>query len=171
MIEYSHCSICGGSFVGIGNVCHGCEEAISREPLEIRQVERPTRKNRESIRDIISEARGVFDELLKHGYVVVSIDRMADIIDRILAAHDREIVDEKRIYDAVVQSLRDKKLEMAGEIAAKEAEIAKLRECLREAVRDRCPFTQMSCKHGEPCDYECGTFKWRKALQDEGGAK
>ena len=45
MIEYSHCSICGGSFVGIGNVCPGCEHALSREPLEIRQVERPTRKN------------------------------------------------------------------------------------------------------------------------------
>ena len=91
MIEYSHCSICGGSFVGIGNVCPGCEHALSREPLEIRQVERPTRKNSESVRDIISEARGVFDELLKHGHAVVSIDRMADIIDRIIAAHDREI--------------------------------------------------------------------------------
>ena len=45
MREYSHCSICGGSFVGIGNVCPGCEDALSREPLEIRQVERPTRKN------------------------------------------------------------------------------------------------------------------------------
>ena len=91
MSEYSHCSICGGSFIGIGNVCPGCEDAISREPLEIRQVERKTRKNRESIRDIISEARGVFAELRKHGYNVVSLDRMADIIDRILAAHDREI--------------------------------------------------------------------------------
>ena len=40
----------------------------------------------ETVRDIISEARGVFDELLKHGYAVVSIDRMADIIDRIEAA-------------------------------------------------------------------------------------
>ena len=91
MSEYSHCSICGGSFVGIGNVCPGCEDAISREPLDIRQVERPTRKNREPIRDIITEARGVFDEMRKHGYNVVSLDRMADIIDRILAAHDREI--------------------------------------------------------------------------------
>lgn len=90
MNEYSHCSICGGSFVGIGNVCPGCEAAISREPLEIRQVESPTRKNRESIRDIISEARGVFDELIKHGYNVVSIDRMADIIDRIEADWKRE---------------------------------------------------------------------------------
>ena len=42
------------------------------------------------------------------------------------------------------------------------------RECLMEAVREKCPFTRMSCKHGEPCDYECGTEKWRKALE---GAK
>ena len=81
----------------------------------------------------------------------------------------REIADEKRISDAVIKSLRDKKLEMAGEIAAKEAEIAELRECLKEAIREKCPFTRMSCKHGETCDYECGTFKWRKALQDERG--
>ena len=136
MSEYSHCSICGGSFVGIGNVCPGCEHALSREPLEIRQVERQTRNNSEPLRDIISEARGVFKELLKHGYAVVSIDRMADIIDRIIDAHKREIADEKRISDAVIQSLRDKKLEMAGEIAEKEAEIAKLRECMKEAIRD-----------------------------------
>lgn len=30
---------------------------------------------------------------------------------------NREMADEKRISDAVIQSLRDKKLEMAGEIA------------------------------------------------------
>ena len=45
MSEYSHCSICGGSFVGIGNVCPGCEDALSREPLEIRPIERNTRRN------------------------------------------------------------------------------------------------------------------------------
>ena len=50
-------------------------------------------------------------------------------------------------------------------------EVAELRECLKDAIREKCPFTRMSCKHGEPCDYECGTVKWRKALQDEGGAK
>ena len=94
MREYSHCSICGGSFVGIGNVCPGCEDALSREPLEIRQVERPTRMS-ETVRDIISEARGVFDDLMKHGYAVVSIDRMADIIDRIIAAHKREMTAKK----------------------------------------------------------------------------
>ena len=188
-------------------------------------------ENQETIAYIITEARGVFDELRKHGYNVVSVDRMADIIDRFEKAaklereagaeaaqigemigreaackqsvtncnrlgneakmrealmEDRRFVsvsasrtdrdllvmaDEKRISDAVVQSLRDKKLEMAGEIAAKEAEIAKLRECLKEAIREKCPFTRMSCKHGETCDYECGTFNWRKALQDERGAK
>ena len=57
------------------------------------------------------------------------------------------------------------------EVAELEREVAELRECLKEAIREKCPFTRMSCKHGEPCDYECGTVKWRKALQDEGGAK
>ncbi len=55
--------------------------------------------------------------------------------------------------------------------AANKREVDELRECLKDAIREKCPFTRMSCKHGEPCDYECGTFKWRKALQDEGGAK
>ena len=90
--------------------------------------------------------------------------------DRIqeLRALVKEMADEKRISDAVIQSLRDQKLEMAGEIAFKYAEIAELRECLNEAIREKCPFTRMSCKHGEPCEYECGTDKWRKALE---GAK
>ena len=52
---------------------------------------------------------------------------------------------------------------------AHKREIAELRECLKEAIREKCPFTRMSCKHGEPCDYECGTFKWRKALGEAGG--
>ena len=55
--------------------------------------------------------------------------------------------------------------------AAHRREVEELRECLKEAIREKCPFTRMSCKHGEPCDYECGTEKWRKALQDEGGEK
>ena len=44
----------------------------------------------ETIAYIIKEARGVFDELLKHGYKVVSVDRMADIIDRIETDWKRE---------------------------------------------------------------------------------
>ena len=53
--------------------------------------------------------------------------------------------------------------------AAHKREVAELRECLKEAIREKCPFTRMSCKKGEPCDYECGTDKWRMALGDEGG--
>ena len=64
------------------------------------------------------------------------------------------------------EALRD----ACGTCGAKR-EVAELRECLKEAIREKCPFTRMSCKHGEPCDYECGTEKWRKALRDEGGSK
>ena len=42
---------------------------------------------------------------------------MLKLVREVDAAHKREIADEKRISDAVIQSLRDKKLEMAGEIA------------------------------------------------------
>ena len=55
--------------------------------------------------------------------------------------------------------------------AAHKREVDELRECLNEAIREKCPFTRMSCKKGEPCDYECGTEKWRKALGEEGGEK
>ena len=47
-------------------------------------------ENKETIADIITEASGVFDELRKHGYNVVSVDRMEDIIDRVEEAHKRE---------------------------------------------------------------------------------
>ena len=66
----------------------------------------------------------------------------------------------------------DKMLKLVREIDAEhKREISELRECLKEAIREKCPFTRMSCKHGEPCDYECGTFKWRKALREEGDVK
>ena len=127
--------------------------------------------NKETITDIVADIRAQNQGLPEDDYALSPL--VADLLsfaDRIESAHKREMADEKRISDAVIQSLRDKKLEMAGEIAEKEAEIAKLRECLKEAIREKCPFTRMSCKHGEPCDYECGTDKWRKDLQDEGGA-
>ena len=54
---------------------------------------------------------------------------------------------------------------------ARQSEVAELRECLKEAIREKCPFTRMSCKHGEPCDYECGTVKWRKALREKESEK
>ena len=46
--------------------------------------------------------------------------------DRILAAHKREIADEKRISDAVIQSLRDKKLEKEAEVSALRALVGEM---------------------------------------------
>lgn len=54
------------------------------------------------------------------------------LIREIDDAHKREMADEKRIFDAVIQSMRDKKLEMAGEIAVKDAEISDLRALVKE---------------------------------------
>ena len=93
-------------------------------------------ENQETIADIITVARGVFDELRKHGYNVVSVERMADIIDRVEEAHKRE-----REAGAEAAQICGEIGEMVG--------------------RSRMISS----------DYECGTFKWRKALQDEGGAK
>ena len=57
------------------------------------------------------------------------------------------------------------KFALARRDAAHKREIAELRKCLKEAVREKCPYTRMSCKHGEQCDYECGTKEWREALE------
>ena len=56
--------------------------------------------------------------------------------DRIqeLRAIVNELADEKHISDAIIKSLRDKKLEMAGEIAAKDAEIKNLRSALKPVL-------------------------------------
>lgn len=58
-------------------------------------------------------------------------------------------------------------IEQTNKVEKLEREVAELRECLKEAIREKCPFTRMSCKHGEQCNYECGTDKWRKALEGE----
>ena len=94
--------------------------------------------------------------------------------DRIEAAHQREVGELCGERNGILNanaSLADDNDRLRREVAELEREVAELRECLKEAIREKCPFTRMSCKHGEPCDYECGTEKWRKALQDEGGSK
>ena len=122
--------------------------------------------SQETIEDIVADIRAQNQGLPEDSYALSPlVCDLLSLADRIEASHEREMADEKRISEAVVQSLRDTKREMAGEIAVKDAEIAELRECLKEAIREKCPFTRMSCKHGETCDYECGTFKWRKALE------
>lgn len=55
--------------------------------------------------------------------------------------------------------------------AAEKREVAELRECLREAVTEVCNRLE-KCGFKEPCVFKtCYVQKWRKALQDEGGAK
>ena len=91
--------------------------------------------------------------------------------------------ENETIADIVKRVLRDcnsyplptaaaEMLKLVREVeAAHKREVAELRECLKEAIREKCPFTRMSCKHGEPCDYECGTVKWRKAIGEKRGDK
>ena len=94
---------------------------------------------------------------------------MLKLVREMDAAHKREVAELKSKMNDVVcenEALRD----ACGTCGAKRY-VAELRECLKEAIREKCPFTRMSCKHGEPCDYECGTVKWRNALRNEGSAK
>ena len=83
------------------------------------------------------------------------------LADRIKAACKREMADEKRISDAVIQSLRDKKLEMAGEIAEKEAEVSTLRALVGELADELSKFHAWE-------DARALVAKARKAI---GGAK
>ena len=95
--------------------------------------------------------------------------RIQHFANRIEAAAKREVAELKSKMNDVVcenEALRD-----ACETCGAKRYVAELRECLKEAIREKCPFTRMSCKHGEPCDYECGTVKWRKAIGEKGGDK
>ena len=76
----------------------------------------------ETLDEILSE----FAKRDPDGYVVWG--------QKLLAAHKREIADEKRISDAVIKSLRDKKLEKDREVAEKDNEIARLRAALKTVL-------------------------------------
>ena len=100
--------------------------------------------------------------------------KMRTYADRIEAAHQREVAVVLKDRDEMFKSEQEtvaKTKEWFDEYQKLKREVEELRECLKEAIREKCPFTRMSCKHGEPCDYECGTEKWRKALREKGGAK
>ena len=97
-----------------------------------------------------------------------SRDLLQEYHDRFKAAHQREVAELRGERNGILNanaSLADDNDRLRREVAELEREVAELRECLKEAIREKCPFTRMSCKHGEPCDYECGTEKWRKALK------
>ena len=99
----------------------------------------------------------------------------------------REIADEKRISDAVIKSLRDKKLEMAGEIADKDEEIARLRALVCEmadALDTTIHYRDFICDCGEPSLHNCSVrsrvcfaknrllvMKARNVVKAEGGER
>ena len=98
-------------------------------------------ERKETIADIVSEMRigdlCASDTAARSMYINDFLDSYAD---RIEAAHKREIADEKRISDAVIQSLRDRKLEMEREIVAKDAEVSALRALVKEMADELSKF-------------------------------
>ena len=138
----------------------------------------------ETVADIVADIRAQNQGLPEDSYALSPL--VCDLLsfaNRIEAAHQREVAELKRQRNealaiasdidkcASIERHTDAMLKKNEVIVGLRKEVAELRECLKEAIREKCPFTRMSCKHGEPCDYECGTEKWRKALQDEGGSK
>ena len=129
----------------------------------------------ETIEDIVDDIRAQNQGLPEDSYALSPL--VCDLLsfaDRIEAAHQREVAVVLKDRDEMFKSEQEtvaKTKEWFDEYQKLKREVEELRECLKEAIREKCPFTLMSCKHGEPCDYECGTEKWRKALQDEGGSK
>ena len=96
-------------------------------------------------------------------------ETVKDIIDRIEAAHKREReagAEAAQICGEIGESIG----RASGGNSEAMREVAELRECLKEAIREKCPFTRMSCRYGEQCDYECGTEKWRNALKGSNNA-
>lgn len=94
-----------------------------------------SKERQDTIEDIVADIRAQNQGLPEDSYALSPL--VCDLLsfaDRIEAEHKREMADENRISDAVIQSLRDKKLEMAGEIAAKENEIASLRAALKPVL-------------------------------------
>ena len=88
---------------------------------------------------------------LIRSYAARDTDRIHD-----LRALVKEMADEKRISDAVIKSLRDKKLEMAGEIAEKDEEIAGLRALVKDLSNVAERF--VSC-NATACEIACGDIK------------
>ena len=119
--------------------------------------------NQETIADIVAALRAV-----AYIQTAESPRDVLEFANRIEAAHQLEVGELCGERNGILNanaSLAADNDRLRREVAELEREVAELRECLKEAIREKCPFTRMSCKHGEPCDYECGTEKWRKALK------
>ena len=144
----------------------------------------------ETISDIIEGKRREAQHIRENNDTLIGRKdalKLEEEADRIEAAHKREIADEKRISDAVVQSLRDKKLEMAGEIAVKDAEVSALRALvgeLADALDTTIHYRDFICDCGEPSLHNCSVrsrvcfaknrllaMKARDVVKAEGGER
>ena len=145
-------------------------------------------EKQETIADIVADIRAQNQGLPEDSYALSpQVCDLLSLADRIEAAAKREISDEKRISDAVVQSLRDKKLEMAGEIADKDEEIARLRALVGEmadALDTTIHYRDFICDCGEPSLHNCSVrsrvcfaknrllvMKARNVVKAEGGER
>ena len=138
-------------------------------------------ENQETIEDIVGDIRAQNQGLPEDSYALSPlVCDLLSLADRIEAAHEHELADEKRISDAVIQSLRDKKLEMAGEIAEKDEEIAGLRSLVKEfadVLNDTKNYMCFDCPvRNCPGEYDCrDTKKYcllvAKAMEAIGGTK
>lgn len=112
--------------------------------------------SQETIADIVGEMRSnEFDDPSFNVYSLVAARTLArGWADRIEAAVNQPVTNCNRLGNAAAMR-----------------EVAELRECLREAVTKVCNRLE-KCGFKEPCVFKtCYVQKWRKALQDEGGAK
>ena len=114
-------------------------------------------EKQETIEDIVADIRAQNQGLPEDSYALSpQVCDLLSLADRIEAAEKREIADEKRISDAVIKSLRDKKLEMAGEIADKDEEIARLRALVKELSNVAERFVLCKAIY---CEIACGDIK------------
>lgn len=112
-------------------------------------------------------------------YVVMSV--MRDALERIEAAHKREIADFQRRYDECVRKFNEADLErvrLRGEVAAKDAKIATLSSLVKElaVVAERyvsCAATECEtvCGVGERCIHKKTIALIAKAREMIGGDK
>ena len=102
--------------------------------------------------------------------------RFEEVAKREIAELDRKAREVNLKYRAEkarhTDTYKDARIKAQDEeTATLKREVAELRECLREAVTEVCNRLE-KCGFKEPCVFKsCYVQKWRKALQDEGGAK
>ena len=115
--------------------------------------------------------------------------KMRTFADRIEAAHQREVAELKRQRNealaiasdidkcASIERHTDAMLKKNEVIVGLRKEVAELLECLKETMADAVAeyknnscFRNVKCGEIERCK-TCKVVRWRKALQDEGGAK